>query len=115
MAIELDAGPTLYALTFTGGDVLDVTFPLADPEGAPADLSGLTVEAEIAAAGVANVNFAATISGSAVRLVLTPAQTAAMGWEVATFDVRLTNGDATIRATPIAGTIRRIPPVTIPG
>jgi hypothetical protein len=114
-AIKLRGGPTLYALELVGGDVWDLTFPLVDEDGDPANLAGLTAEAEIAADDQANVNFAATISGSSVRLVLTPEQTAAFDWEIAGFDLRLSNGDASVRVTPIAGTIRRVPPVTVPG
>lgn len=114
MKEDLSAAPKLYWLTFVGGATWDVTFPLTAEDGEPADLSGWAVEAEIQAAGAQNVNWAAAIVGSSVRLTLTAEATRDFTWEVAAFDVLMTSGEGVV-VFPVAGNIRRIPPVTVPG
>lgn len=110
----LGQSPTRYVINVTGGDLWDWTFPLVDDLGAPADLSGLTVAAEIAVDGAANLPFAASIAGSGVRLTLLPAQTVGLTWREAQFDAVLSNGDGSVRITAVAGTILRQNAITTP-
>jgi len=106
-----DATPARRDVTFTAGDHLDLTIPLTDADGADVSLSGWTVAAERRPRGGEDAALTAAISGSAVRITATPAQTAA--WpEFNEFDVRLLSPDESLRITPVSGALRALPPIT---
>lgn len=96
--------PVVLDLDLTAGDAFDVTVPITTTAGDNADLTGYTAQSDVLASGTgARVDITATISGSNVRLQMTPAQTASLA-RIGEWDLRLVASGGDV-ATPAAGAV----------